>query len=249
VKRKHISYLGDLTVMRITYVVVFVVVLAAWLLPVGMAFCETPAANDVQWDNVGPAENSLGEVAMMGPEDGPPDGMHGPRSDLIGPPPGGSGMGAQPPRPPHDGDRDRRPPPENRRGPGMPGMGGMPGGPMPPNMDMPGGPRGPMGMMPNDPEMRELLMKDGQLEHDAYRLAGQYRQATGEAREKIKKEVEETVTKQFEVRQQRRNLELKHLEEQLKDLREAVEKREKARKELIEKRVSKLLGTDKELEF
>ena len=63
------------------------------------------------------------------------------------------------------------------------------------------------------------------------------------------KEIEETVTKQFEVRQQRRNLELKHLEEQLKDLREAVDKREKARKELIEKRVSRLLGTEKDLDF
>jgi hypothetical protein len=72
----------------------------------------------------------------------------------------------------------------------------------------------------------------------------QYRNATQTERGKIKSQVNELVNKQFDVRQQRRTLELKRLDEELKRLRELADRREKARKELIEKRVTELLGDD-----
>ena len=77
----------------------------------------------------------------------------------------------------------------------------------------------------------------------------QYRRASGDERTKIKQQLEETVNKHFDVRQQRRTLELKRMEGELQRLREVIDRREKARKEIVEKRVTELLGTERELEF
>ena len=65
-----------------------------------------------------------------------------------------------------------------------------------------------------------------------------------EQREMYKNQIAETVNKQFDVRQQRHELELKRLEEQLKKLREIVERRTKARKTLVEKRIADLVGPE-----
>jgi hypothetical protein len=80
-------------------------------------------------------------------------------------------------------------------------------------------------------------------------LAVQYRQASTADREKIKSQIAEVVGKHFDVRQQRRALELKRLEQQLKDLREAMDRRSKARKDIVERRVSELTGQPDEMGF
>ena len=102
----------------------------------------------------------------------------------------------------------------------------------------------PMGM--DDAEMFKLQQKDMELEQESHQLAMQYQspRTSKDDREKLKQEVVEVVNKQFEVRQQRRALELKHLEEGLKRLREIVERRAKAKKELVEKRISELIGPE-----
>ena len=110
-------------------------------------------------------------------------------------------------------------------------------------------PMGPgMGMMPGmpmrDPEMAKLCWADMELEQESQALARAYRQASTEQREDLKKRIAETVNKQFDVRQQRHELELKRLEEQLKKLREIVERRTKARKTLVEKRIADLVGPE-----
>ena len=133
---------------------------------------------------------------------------------------------------PRDGDHDRRGPAMGGKGMMMPGMPGMPG----------------RGRMPvDDPEMRELIKRNFELEHQARRLASEYEAAPEPRKDEIKQEVEKLVNEQFDVRQQRRHLELKRLEEQLQELREAVKQREESRKKLIDRRVSSLLGL--ELEF
>ena len=104
-------------------------------------------------------------------------------------------------------------------------------------------------MEKNDPEMYQLLKSDMDLDRQARELAMQYARAPKDQREKIKKQVEELVDKHFEVRQQRRSLELKRLEDELKRLREAMERRETARKELVGKRVTGLLGPDDDVGF
>lgn len=135
--------------------------------------------------------------------------------------------------------------------PGGGPMQGGPGGVMPPP-GMMGGPGGPMGfdMQKRDPEMFKLIKEDMLLEEQSRELAMQYRHASTEDREKIKKQVVEIVTKQFEVRQQRRSLEVKRLEDALKNLRGIVERRAKAREKLVEKRVADLVGPEEpEVQF
>jgi hypothetical protein len=133
-------------------------------------------------------------------------------------------------------------------------QGGGPNGGFGPGMRPlgPPGMMGPMGGMPGmaDPEMLKLQREDMLLEQQSHELAMRYQRASKEDREKIKKEVTEVVNKQFEVRQQRRALELKRLEEELKRLRTIVEQRAKSRESLIEKRVADLIGPEEPgLEF
>jgi hypothetical protein len=122
------------------------------------------------------------------------------------------------------------------------GMGGMmaPGGygGMPPG----GGP-------PDDPEMRELVRKDFDTEREALELAGQYRRASGEEREKLKTQIAELVAKHFDIRQQRRKLQLKRMEEELSRLREAITKRDDASATLVKNRIAELIGEPRELDF
>ena len=193
--------------------------------------------------------------------DDPPHAPPGPPPNA---PPGAPMMQGGSPNP---GAPGGMPPPSGRNGqapgpmsgplrPGMlgvsPGPGaGFGGGPRPPGMGgVPGMPFGSGIMMTPDmadPEMFKLQREDMELEQQSRELAMQYQQskaAPKEDREKIKKAVVDVVNKQFEVRQQRRALELKRMEEQLKRLREIVERRAKVRKDLVDKRVSELIGPE-----
>lgn len=139
--------------------------------------------------------------------------------------------------------------------PGMMPPGGGMAGPSGIGGPRPGGqPVSPFGspMMPGslpgrfvrDSEMEKLMQQDLELEQQSQGLAWQYQQAPKEDREKLKKQIIEVVGKQFDVRQQRRLLELKRMEEELKRLRELLDRRTKARKQLVEKRVTDLVGPE-----
>ena len=168
-----------------------------------------------------------------GPRQGPPDA-----EDREGPPPGGPGMGPD--------------------GPGVvtggPGMGG---GVVTirrgegPGMDRPGNMiyfRGDS-LEKNDPEMFKLFKADMDLEHQTRHLAMQYRRASSDDRPKLKAQLKDLIAKHFDVRQERRALELKRLEAELGRLREAMERRLKAREKLVEQRVSDLVGREEEPTF
>ncbi len=229
-------------------VIVLAAVLAAGLLPVRMAVAADgpgpqPPSSGERWDD-GPAlaGGPVGELALLGPGD--------------------------PPGPPRDGDDDRPPPPPRRE----PGPGGDHRPPGPPAiygdayMPMPFGHNGPPGpdrrqpvppiiygglesMQKIDPELYKLLREDENLERQTRELVMQYRRAPSEQREKLKPQITELVNKHFDVRQQRRSLELKRLEDELQRLRETIDRRSKARKEIVEKRVSELIGREDELRF
>jgi hypothetical protein len=206
--------------------------------------------------------------------DAPPDAQAppgGPHADQPGPPPGGPGDRRGPPpngpgKPGGPGGMGMGPGGMMQPGGGMMPGGGMggPGAPggMPPGMG-PGtdpfqGPPGKGGRMfgppmmreMDDPEMFKLLKQDMELEQQSRALARDYRNVPEGQREKVKKQIVELINKQFDVRQQRRALELKRLEDQLKQLREMVEKRAKARKDLVEKRITELIGPkESDVEF
>jgi hypothetical protein len=119
-------------------------------------------------------------------------------------------------------------------GRGMPGMPGM---------------RGFEQLRESDPEMAKLAEADMDLERQTQEVSDQFHRApNADAREKLKKELMELVDKHFEVRQERRELEIKRLEEQLERLRTSLKKRMDDRKVLVQQRIARLLG-DEELGF
>jgi hypothetical protein len=116
-------------------------------------------------------------------------------------------------------------------------------------MGPPFGPGNLEAMQKIDPEMYKLLKEDRDLERQTRELAMQYHRAPSSQREKLKPQIVELVNKHFDVRQQRRSLELKRLEDELQRLRETIDRRSKARKEIVEKRVSELVGREDDLRF
>ncbi len=168
-----------------------------------------------------PLRRGPGEMQPTGPphQPGPPDGRRGPRDDRPGPPDGRPG-----PRDGHPGPPDGRP------------------------ADPDGPPRWPHhdweAIEREDPEMFKLLKADNDLERDTRELAIQFRVAPTEERDTIRKRVDELVNKHFEVRQERRELELKRLKEELERLSGAIKQRNEARDALVKKRIAQLLGED-----
>jgi len=210
---------------------------------------DPPAAGKPSdWRTERPARDGEGRGAMKsrrddfgGPPFGPPQRL--PEGEKDGGPwkPGEEGFEGRPPMSPGGADRNRMP-----LGPGQ-------GNPFS-NRFMPvGPPRWPHedwgSMEKNDPEMFQLLKADMDFERQTREQAVQYARAPKDQRDKIRQHVQELVEKHFDVRQQRRSLELKRLEDELKRLRESMERREKARKDLVEKRVTELLGSGDDVSF
>ena len=96
----------------------------------------------------------------------------------------------------------------------------------------------------SDPELFKAMQEDFDLERQSRDQADQYRRAGKDEKAKIKEKLVEIVNKHFEVRQQLRNLEVKRLDQQLKQLRDKIDQRTKNRKEIVEKRVIELTGAD-----
>ncbi len=160
---------------------------------------------------------------------------------------------------------------------GMPGgmRGGMPGGMGRMGRGM-GGPG--MGMrfdpmQKSDPEMYKLHAKDRELERKTMELSKQFRSAPAEkpgsepltikldsnvepgqltmntVKGHIKEQLEKVVGQHFEVRQERRQLELKRMEKELNRLKLAIERRQEARDDIIKRRIMRLTGEEDPLEF
>ena len=114
---------------------------------------------------------------------------------------------------------------------------------------MPGMDPGLMQMQRNDPEMFKLHVKDRGLEQQTLQLAEQYRRTPAEERAEIAKQLDKVVNQHFEVRQERRLLELKRMETEIDRLRKTIERRKEARDTIIKKRMAELTGERNELEF
>ena len=98
----------------------------------------------------------------------------------------------------------------------------------------------------SDPELFKAMQEDRDLERQSRDQAQQYRRADKDEQAKIKEKLVEIVNKHFEVRQQLRSLEVKRLEQQLKQLRDKIDQRAKDRKDIVEKRIVELTGADEE---
>ena len=114
-------------------------------------------------------------------------------------------------------------------GQGFGGMGGMAQGGM-------------IGFSPDDDAMRKFSEEEVKAQRRTEELAERFRRAAGGEKERIGKELTETVTRHFDIRQERREHELKRLREQLERLEKSVRSRSTARNTIIERRVGELIG-------
>ena len=142
-----------------------------------------------------------------------------------------------------------------QRGPdGLPAPGG-PDGPkmiiaLPPNGAMPGPDVKGIAtfrtgrMWENDPEMQRLLEVDASLDRQSQELAEEYRHAPKDKQAEVKKKLEDVVAHQFEARQERRSLELKRLENEIKRIQTSIDKRNAIKKQIVDRRVLEVLGQD-----
>jgi hypothetical protein len=129
------------------------------------------------------------------------------------------------------------------------GMGGYPRGLPPGGMGMPGwfGPGGEGSA--DDPEMRDLMKQDADLDRQTHETAVRMREARGEDRAKLKSQLADMVNKHFDIRQKRRELQLKRMEEELQRLRDAIAKRNTSRDSIVENHLRELTGEPRDLDF
>jgi hypothetical protein len=144
------------------------------------------------------------------------------------------------------------------RGPGGGGYGGGGGG-FGGGYGVPGGMPGAPGMMPggnmfgpdqpDDPEMRDLVKQDADMERQTVELSMRVHELRGEEQNKVKAQLAELLNKHFDVRQKRRELQIKRMEEELQRLKEAIAKRNESRKLIVENRFRELVGEPRDLDF
>jgi hypothetical protein len=101
-----------------------------------------------------------------------------------------------------------------------------------------------------DPEMEELLKKDAEMEAQAQALVGQWHEQKDEkARGDLRSQVEKQAKEHFDLRQQRRELQLSRLEAQLERVRASIKKRSEVKDLIIQRRIARLLGEEDDLAF
>jgi hypothetical protein len=89
----------------------------------------------------------------------------------------------------------------------------------------------------------QLQQGDGYLEAKTRDLAQQYAQAKGaEAQAKLKTELTQTIEKHFDVRHEIRKREIDQLEARVKQLREHLQKREAARRTIVDMRLGQFIN-------
>jgi len=70
-----------------------------------------------------------------------------------------------------------------------------------------------------------------------------------EERAELKKQIQEVVTKHFELRQKKRQLQLTRMEKELQRMRDEIKRRSEAQSEIVGRRLGELLGERDPLDF
>lgn len=106
-------------------------------------------------------------------------------------------------------------------------------------------------MRDRDPEMFKLTQMEQELDRRSHELSDQLRRGRGqggEQNEQLKRQLAETVNQHFNVRQERRELELRRMEQQIEQLRNMVKSHREKRDSAVQHRISQLIGED-DLDF
>lgn len=93
----------------------------------------------------------------------------------------------------------------------------------------------------NDPELAKLAGEESELAHSADEVLAQYVAAEkADDQKRLKSELREALAKQFDVQKQRREFELKRIEERVQKLKDQIKKRNDARETIIDRRLEQL---------
>ena len=101
-----------------------------------------------------------------------------------------------------------------------------------------------------DPEMEKLLKADSAMEQQCQLMVVQFRKEEDqEGRAKARANLEVLTKEHFDLRQERRELEISRLEAQLQRVRAAVQKRTDVKDLIIRRRIAQLLHEEDDLAF
>ncbi|HEV3004419.1 MAG TPA: hypothetical protein VGX78_08145 [Pirellulales bacterium] len=94
----------------------------------------------------------------------------------------------------------------------------------------------------HDEALTELAQLDAKLAQEAQQLIEQYAGATDDdGRAKLKDQLAQTIERQFEAQQKLRELEVSRIEARVKKLRNLIDKRNMAKRTIIDKRLDQLI--------
>ena len=97
-------------------------------------------------------------------------------------------------------------------------------------------------MKKNDPERFKMLQEDAELDLKIKELVRKFKsEKDGEQNEALRKEITELCVKHFDVRQQRRELDLARMKAWLNQMEQGVEKSRQNKDKIIEQRIKSLL--------
>ncbi len=103
---------------------------------------------------------------------------------------------------------------------------------------------------PPDPEIAKLEEADATMGKKVAEIVKEFRAAVGDEQQaKVRFKLKTAVDEHFAVRQEKQALELSRLEAQLETIRQSIAKRDKAREQIVDRHISKLLGEADDLAF
>ena len=95
----------------------------------------------------------------------------------------------------------------------------------------------------DDPEAEKLTRSEHELDQQTRELIAKYAETEdNQVREKAKTQLREMLLKQFTLQNQRRELELRRIEERLSKLREQLKRRTDAREQIVDQRLQQLVN-------
>jgi hypothetical protein len=99
-------------------------------------------------------------------------------------------------------------------------------------------------------ELARQLKEDAELDQRAHEIAKRYLETDVEQeKSEMETQLRELTERHFDLRQKRRESQVTRLLDELKRVREAIQKRRQARTQIIERRISTLLQREDSLEF
>lgn len=100
-----------------------------------------------------------------------------------------------------------------------------------------------------DPRAAEFAEKYNEVQNQIFVLVRKHRDAKDDERKRLRDQIAELTTQQFDLRHQMRKVEIERIKKHLREVEAKVDKREKLKKGIIEKRITELLDEDTELRW